>query len=256
VSAYPPDCGTANPSQSQGRLGDLQQHSANGLASWARRPRLPRLRPRGRSLGAVLGGLARRPGRRGPVGLVVQRFGPRTVERIIALEPVRANVEPDSAKLSDGWAMVLDRELPTDGDPSAPNRSTPARGSFDRAPRISTRPTSACPWRAGASRPCGSATSGGGNIRCLASGHGAHTGLTGVLARAVSPLGRPSVAQAPARDPGDSRIVRMAVAVPGVPTGGARPPRPPNSVSRGPWRFAHSTAARAGRARARPRAQL
>jgi hypothetical protein len=47
----------------------------------------------------------------------VQRFGPRTVERIIALEPVRANVEPDSAKLSDGWAMVLDRELPTDGRP-------------------------------------------------------------------------------------------------------------------------------------------
>jgi hypothetical protein len=111
-----------------GRLGDPQQHSANGLASWARRPRLPHRRPRGRSLGAVLGGLARRPGR---------------------LEPVRANVEPDSAKLSDGWAMVLDCELPTDGRPvggqsldaRAVARSTGRRGSRpDLPPPVPGRP--------------------------------------------------------------------------------------------------------------------
>jgi hypothetical protein len=134
-------------------------------------------------------------------GLVVDRWAPSWVAWLAGLvaadlsawscsgsvlEPLRGSSPssrfapmssrtPPSCLTAGRWSSTASSQ-PT-GDPSAPNRSTPARGSFDRAPRISTRPTSACPWRAGASRPCGSATSGGGKIRCLASGprHGAHT---------------------------------------------------------------------------------
>jgi hypothetical protein len=49
--------------------------------------------------------------------VIAQRSAYRRVEQVLGLEAIRCVVEPDMARLKNGWAVVLDKELPSEGRP-------------------------------------------------------------------------------------------------------------------------------------------
>lgn len=65
-----------------------------------------------------------------------QRFGPRAIERALGTSAIRVTLEPDNGRLSDGWSLFLDSDLPEAGRPEGVDSLTArewvvARGGAD-----------------------------------------------------------------------------------------------------------------------------